>query len=426
MRILLCVLLLTALSINAAETACTTLTQSSACGSLSKLFDSKEVAKDYPVMAAVLKDPERFKLQVIYTQINRDKQNNPSVSYYTLGLDPERYFYPASTVKLPISLLALEWLNEPRQSAVTMFSPMLTDVAAEGQSAAHNDKTSASGLPSIAHYIKKILLVSDNDASNRLYELLGQERLNDRLRQLGLNHTLINHRLSIPLSAEQNRQYNPIRFLRSDGSVALALPARTSQSQYVNIDNPKLGIGYMSEGVLIQSPMDFSNKNCLSLQDLDGIVKRIVFPQLFIGTEQFQITEEQRAFVLRYMSMLPGESDFPHYSKEAYPDNYSKFFMFGGNAQSLPAHIRIFNKTGWAYGHLIDSAYIVDLENGVEFFLSAVIYTNQNDILNDDKYETEQIGLPFLNELGNILYQYELTRAKSRQPDLSYLNKIIN
>ena len=426
MRIFSYVVLLLAVNINAEERHCASLTQPSKCGALSELINVEKAAANYPNLAAVVEEPDRFKLQIIYTQVDRDQQNNPTLSYYTLGLDPERYFYPASTVKLPISLLALEWVNEPQQAEITMFSPMLTDSAFEGQSEAHTDNSAASGLPSIAHYIKKILLVSDNDGSNRLYELLGQDRLNDRLRQLGLKHTLINHRLSIPLSAEQNRQYNPIRFLRSDGSVALALPARTSQSQYVNIDNPKLGIGYMSEGALIQSPMDFSNKNRLSLQDLDGIVKRIVFPQLFIGTEQFQITEEQRAFVLRYMSMLPGESDFPHYSKEEYPDNYSKFFMFGGNAQSLPAHIRIFNKTGWAYGHLIDSAYIVDLENGVEFFLSAVIYTNQNDILNDDKYETEQIGLPFLNELGNILYQHELTRAKSRQPDLSYLNKIIN
>lgn len=426
MRIFSYMFLLLAFNISAEGIGCASLTQSSKCSVLNELIDAEKVAANYPNLAAVFNEQDRFKLQVIYTQIDRDQQNNPTFSYYTLALDPERYFYPASTVKLPISLLALEWLNEPQQEAITMFSPMLTDTAFEGQSEAHVDASSASGLPSIAHYIKKILLVSDNDGSNRLYELLGQDRLNDRLRQLGLNHALINHRLSIPLSAEQNRQYNPIRFLQPDGSVALALPARTSQSQYVNIDNPKLGTGYMSNGTLIQSPMDFSNKNRLSLQDLDSIVKRVVFPQLFAANEQFQITEEQRAFVLRYMSMLPGESEFPHYSKEEYPDNYSKFLMFGGNAQSLPAHIRIFNKTGWAYGHLVDSAYIVDLENSVEFFLSAVIYTNQNDILNDDQYETEQIGLPFLNELGTFIYQHELNRAKSRTPDLSYLQKIIN
>lgn len=426
MRILSCLLLALTISANAEETGCASSTQPSKNAELSEIIGDEKIGAKYPTLAAVLKEPDRFKLQIIYTQIDRDKQNNAALSCYTLGLEPERYFYPASTVKLPISLLALEWLNEPQQKAITMFSPMLTDTAFDGQSEAHVDISSASGLPSIAHYIKKILLVSDNDASNRLYELLGQDRLNDRLRQLGLNQALINHRLSIALTPAQNRQYNPIRFLGSGGAVALALPARISQLEYVNIEQPKLGHGYMSDGVLIQQPMDFSIKNRLSLQDLDSIVKRVVFPQLFAINKQFQITEEQRAFILRYMSMLPGESEFPHYSREEYPDNYSKFLMFGGGAQALPANIRIFNKTGWAYGHLIDSAYIVDLANNVEFFLSAVIYTNQNDILNDDQYETEQIGLPFLNELGNFIYQHELSRAKNRTPDLSYLHRIIN
>jgi hypothetical protein len=426
MRILLCLLLSLAISANAEQTGCTSLTQPSKNAVLSALIDGEKIVANYPTLAAVLKQQDRFKLQIIYTQIDRDQQNDPALTCYTLGLEPERYFYPASTVKLPISLLALEWLNEPQQQAITMFTPMLTDTAFAGQSTAHVDASSASGLPSIAHYIKKILLVSDNDASNRLYELLGQDRLNDRLRQLGLNHALINHRLSTPLTAAQNRQYNPIRFLNADGAIALALPARRSHIEYVNIDQPKLGSGYMADGVLIQQPMDFSNKNRLSLQDLDSIVKRVVFPQLFAANEQFQLTEEQRAFVLRYMSMLPGESKSPYYSKEQYPDNYAKFLMFGGAAQPLPAHIRIFNKTGWAYGHLVDSAYIVDLQNNVEFFLSAVIYTNENDILNDDRYETEQIGLPFLNQLGNYFYQLELKRGKNRKPDLSGLSAIIN
>lgn len=79
----------------------------------------------------------------------------------------------------------------------------------------------------------------------------------------------------------------------------------------------------MSDGVLIQQPMDFSNKSRLSLQDLDSIVKRVVSPKLFAGNEQFQLTDQQGAFVLRYMSILAGESKSPYYSKEQYPDNYS-------------------------------------------------------------------------------------------------------
>lgn len=117
--------------------------------------------------------------------------------------------------------------------------------------------------------------------------------------------------------------------------------------------------------------------------------------------------------------MFPGESDFPSYPQEEYTDSYSKFFKFGTDKKAIPPQFRIFNKTGWAYGHLIDGSYFVDFENGVEFFVTAVIYTNDNETLNDDTYETEEIGLPFFAELGEYLYQRELKRKKQIPPDVS-------
>jgi hypothetical protein len=301
---------------------------------------------------------------------------------------------------------------------------MLTDAGAAWQTAAHSDGSSSSGMPSIGHYIKKILLVSDNDASNRLYELLGQDRIN-RLHDLGLVNSLINHRLSISLSEQQNRSYNPIRFQDSKGQVLLAIPSRHSETVYRNPAQPTIGKGYMADGQRVNSPMDFSAKNRLSLTDLDSIIKRIVLPQLFPASAQFAISAAQREFLLRYMAMLPAESVSPRYDRASYPDNYAKFFMLPVDAQSFPSSMRIFNKTGWAYGHLIDSSYIIDVEHGIEFFLSAVIYTNSNGILNDDQYETEQTGLPFLQQLGNFLYQYERQRPKSIRPDLTEISRIL-
>ena len=60
----------------------------------------------------------------------------------------------------------------------------------------------------------------------------------------------------------------------------------------------------------------------------------------------------------------------------------------------------------------------------VEFFLSAVIYVNKNEILNDDQYQYYELGLPFLAKLGKIIYNYELKREKAISPDFSrYLHK---
>ena len=83
--------------------------------------------------------------------------------------------------------------------------------------------------------------------------------------------------------------------------------------------------------------------------------------------------------------------------------------------------MRIFNKVGLAYGYLTDNAYIVDFERGVEFLLTATVLVNENGIFNDEKYEYDEVGLPFLAAVGRVLYDYELTRDRAFTPDLSTL-----
>lgn len=375
--------------------------------------------EEYPVLKTVLKDSAKYRVQILYTRIDRNEHGNPLFTDYSFNLDDERYFYPASTVKLPIALLALEWLEEQNIDGLDLETTMLTDSVRASQIPAFSDSSSQNGLPSIGHYIKKILLVSDNDASNRLYELMGMDYINEKLREKGLNHTVITQRLSFPISPEENRYFNPVKFVDKSGNMLLELPERHSDSAYVVPGNPKIGQAFYRNDSLIQGGMDFSYKNKFALSDLHGVVKRIIFPEAFVGVERFNLSEEHRSFVLKYMSMLPGESDFPKYDPVEFYDGYSKFFKFGASKDSIPKQFRIFNKTGWSYGFLIDGSYFVDFESGVEFMVSAVVYANSDEILNDDQYEFEEIGKPFFAELGEYLYQLELNRKKAIPADLA-------
>jgi len=45
-------------------------------------------------------------------------------------------------------------------------------------------------------------------------------------------------------------------------------------------------------------------------------------------------------------------------------------------------------------------AYIKDDTSGLEFFLTATLLVNENGVFNDDKYEFESLGIPFLAALG--------------------------
>ena len=377
--------------------------------------------EDYPTLQKVLADTAKYQVQILYTQIDRNEHGNPLFTTYPYNLDDSRYFYPASTVKLPIALLALEWLEEQQVEGLTLETTMLTDSVRPSQLPAWSDSSAENGLPSIGQYIKKILLVSDNDASNRLYELLGMDYINTKLREKGLANTVITQRLSFPISPEENRQFNPIRFVDKAGKTILEIPARQSDSAYVVPGYPKLGKAYYKNDTLIQGGMDFSYKNKFSLTDLHGVVQRTIFPEAFVGIERFNLNEEHRNFVLKYMSMLPRESRFPTYDTTEFYDGYSKFFKFGADKAPIPARFRLFNKTGWSYGHLIDGGYFVDFETEVEFMVAAIVYVNEDEVLNDDKYEIGAVGLPFFAELGEYLYQRELKRKKQLLPDLSRL-----
>lgn len=376
---------------------------------------------NYPVLKNVLDSADTYQVQILFTRIDRNEHMNPLMETYSFNLDDERYFYPASTVKLPVAILALEWLEEQNVDNLTLDTPMLTDSVRPSQVPTYVDNSSLDSLPSIGHYIKKILLVSDNDAYNRLYELLGQDYINQKLAEKGLNHTIINHRLSFPADEIENRYFNPIRFVDKSGEILLEIPERQTETIYSNPERPYIGRAYYAADSLIETGMEFTFKNKFALSDLHGVLQRIVFPQAFLESERFTLNESHREFILKYMSMLPAESDYPKYEGPDYYDSYSKFFKFGTDKNPIPDQFRIFNKTGWAYGHLIDGSYFVDYENGVEFFVSAAIYTNRNQTLNDNTYETEEIGLPFFAELGEYLYQLELNRKKVLRPDFEGL-----
>ncbi|MBP6431571.1 MAG: serine hydrolase [Ferruginibacter sp.] len=381
-----------------------------------------DVLNKYPqYFQNIIQNKKNNNVQIIYSSINRGKNGVVTFKNYHYNVNANRYFYPASTIKFPVAILALQRLNELKQKGIDANTTMLTETATPMQTAVYNDATTPNGKPTIAHYIKKILMVSDNDAYNRLYEFLGQEYINKELQKRGYTNVQIVHRLSIALPEEENRKTNPIRFLDSNNNVLYEQAMQNSKMVYAKRSD-SLGKGYMASNGLMPKPMDFSKKNRISLEELHSIMQSIIFPESVTATKRFNITEEDRQFLLKYMSQLPTESAYPPYSDE--PQNYwpayCKFLFFGSEKGEWPQNMRVFNKVGDAYGHLIDVAYIVDFEKGVEFMLSAVIYCNSDDILNDDKYDYDKVGFPFMKNLGKIIYEEEIKRRqKSVQPDLS-------
>ncbi|RIV27735.1 hypothetical protein DYU11_05395 [Fibrisoma montanum] len=366
----------------------------------------------------VIQHPETYRLQIIYTQINRDKNNVPTFTNYYFRVDSTEYFNPASTVKLPLALLSLEKLNNLKNPQVTKFTTMQFDSAYSRQTNEWYDTTAQTGYPSLAHLIRKAFLVSENDPYSRMYEFVGQQAINQSLHARGYLDTRITHRF-VRMTAEENRHTNPVRFMQDDGKLILAQPAAYNAVPFDFSRTARLGKGYYVRDSLINEPFDFTTRNKLPLETLHQILRSTLFPNSVPASQRFNVTDDDYRFLYQYLSQYPGETNFPKYDAAQYYDSYVKFFFRDSVHKQMPDGVRVFNKVGWAYGFLTDASYVADFTNNVEFMLSATIYVNSDGILNDDTYEYEQTGHPFLYQLGQTIYQYELTRKRRNKPDLS-------
>ncbi len=366
---------------------------------------------------SIINQKDSLRVQIVYTKIDRNKSNKPKFTEYTFNLDNKTYFYPASTVKMPIAFLALEKINSLKKYGIDMNTLMVTDSNFTGQDKVYTNPTAKDSRATIANYIKQIFLVSDNDAFNRLYEFLGQAYIQQKLTDKGFGDAIIRHRLQIALTNEQNRATNPINFYDTSGRLLYHQDGQYSNAIFPNL-NVAIGNGYYKGNQLVNQPFNFSDKNRVYLQDLHHILQSVLFSEAVHSNQAFNLNKSDYDFVKHWMSAYPRESTYPYYDTTNHWDAYCKFLLFGSAKGSLPPSIRVFNKVGDAYGFLTDVAYVIDTDKKIEFMLSATILCNGDGVFNDDIYDYETIGFPYMKNLGALIYGYELQRKRKNIPNL--------
>ena len=365
----------------------------------------------------VLASPNAYRLQLVYTQIDRDQNGIPRFTNHTLYADAENYFNPASMVKMPLAFLAMEKLYELNQPGVNKYTTMQFDSNYQRQVAMYADSSSQNKKPSIAHFVKRAFLISENDPYNRLYQFVGQGPTNQKLLAKGYSSTKITRQF-MGYTEDQNRHTNGINFMDVKGLPILKLAPQYNKDSF-QFGAPIL-IGdahWNSKDELVKGPFDFTRHNNISLVDMQKMLQSVLFPASVPKQSRFNMTEADRLFLLKYLSQYPSETDHPKYDSTHFYDSYVKFF-FQDSSHSMPKHIRVFNKVGWAYGFLTDVSYVLDTKNNIDYMLSATIYVNSDGVVNDSKYDEDAVGFPFLNQIGNAFYEYELKRPRKYHPKL--------
>jgi len=351
--------------------------------------------------ASIVERAHEHRLQVMVAVPSVAKDGRVTLQRSSFG-DTQRYFYPASAIKLCGAVAALQHLNDynrKRGTELGFDSRLVIEPRFDGDVRVEADASNVvDQVLTVRHALRKLLIVSDNQAYNHCMDLCGLDNLNRAMWSAGFSSTRLWHRLSESRTLAENRQ---TRTVRVD---SVEFPAREAPIELRNdaFRDLQIGDGYMSRGRKVDGPMSFEDNNAISLLDLQDLLVEVVRPEIDTGKRGFpEISVSQRSFFVKTMCELPRQSRNPVY--DDVEDHYCKF-IWRGVSQVVPSqHLRVYNKVGRAYGFSIENAYVEDARTGDGFFIAVVVYTNPNGILNDNRYSYEEIADPFLDAVGEVV-----------------------
>ncbi len=357
----------------------------------------KTSMKNDNFLTEILKNKDEYEIQIAYTEIIRDKDGKPVFRDFEFQVDEEKYFYPASTTKLPIIVLTLDKINELRAKGIDISpkSKILISSIHEESNQVQKDS-----ITSFQNLIADVFLVSDNSASNVLIDFIGYNNFNAKMAKAGFKNTYLNHKFNPDPYVKNNWQIKTIKneIISSNENQIII----TAEQNTLGL---KKGKNRFQNGNVVPGAFDFSQKNRSSITDMHNILKRIIFPLKFDKDNTFNLNVEDYDFLRYWMSRFTYEDIGEKFKTEKkYFDSYNKFFIHGEDTIVNDRNIRVYNKIGQAFGTSVDNAYIKNYQDDVEFFLTATIYTNKNKTINDDVYEYNQIAIPFLSKLSKSIY----------------------
>jgi hypothetical protein len=144
----------------------------------------------------------------------------------------------------------------------------------------------------------------------------------------------------------------------------------------------------------------------MRLRDLQDTLVRIMRPELLPATAAHTASKEDIASLRQALGTLPSESGLAGYDRNVVADYTLSPFLRGIERVRARGKFQIYSKVGQAYGFLIGNAYVVDKDTGRAFFLTAAIYANPDEVMNDDLYAYDSISFPALADVGEAFSRH--------------------
>ena len=247
--------------------------------------------RDILFRSELLEQMERWNGKALFAKLDETQSPHRFRYYYHNSLyqdtnnnalqDPgdANFFNPASLVKLPLAALALETLTNKGLSRQAEYRVVGSDYW-------HRFEDD----------IRRALVISDNDATNRLILWLGFNRINSRFVDKGFFDLAINR-------------------LMLDQGTLVSSPAFEVRFNGVVTQQPEMSV--TAEPSCYETRENIGN--CASANDLVQGFMQINQPEYFPADEGFLLSPSDRAWLQSTMSHTPREEGFD------YPDDYCRF-----------------------------------------------------------------------------------------------------
>ena len=271
-------------------------------------------------LRSILKDKDKYEIQILYTEVSKNTLGQTEFSDFQFQLNDQKYFYPASTIKLPIAVMTLSKINELRAvgSNISLKSKINLSLINNKKEIIVKDS-----ITSFQNLIADVFLVSDNSASNVLIDFIGYNYFNSSMSNLGFENTYLNHK------------FNPDPFVNStwiitniDNDTISSNENKITISAGSDISNLKKGNKRFINGEIINEPLDFISKNRSSLTDMHNIIKNLIYPEVTMS--KFNLNVEDYDFLRYWMSRFTFEDLGAKFiGDDQFFNSYNKFFIHG-------------------------------------------------------------------------------------------------
>lgn len=353
----------------------------------------------------VIDNSDKYNFQLILSVYDFKSGKEELRTFY---INKDSYFFsPASLIKFPLAIVASEKMSWIKKKFGVGFddSLSLNTCSCDAGTNSYVRKT----RPSTFHqFLNELIIMSNNDAYNLLFDLVGTDAMNKRMQELDFDRIVMKNRFYSSCTKEFQKISGGVRFYNEQGGLSYESPCITSENNWeFGNDWPRnAGNSHIENGKRVSGPKSFSNVNYVSLSQAHQLMITLIEENKKGAFEKLHLDRETGSTLVDALGSFPRELKSMNHETKDIPDYYYKFFIDPKSMDTKNGQLRVYNKVGISGGFISDVSYFEDKNSGLRFYISASMMPKKDGAMDNGRYDYYSIGIPTFRKIGSILYRY--------------------